>query len=202
MTLENNSVTASLFWERECSIVPRSMLLWKILNFESRKASATSLIDNGSRRSITKDIKFPERFTIASDAVVCKEAILEGEITIGSGTVVHPTAVIRATNGPIIIGENNNIEETSVIENLNENGETLLIGRDNVFEIGSVRCQVGPNTMVTRGCFIGTNCIAVLQEELPENTVIYGKNNSRRVARDPPQNDSPEELIDIADIRQ
>ncbi|VDO46901.1 unnamed protein product [Onchocerca flexuosa] len=111
---------------------------------------------------VTKDIKFPERsdlvsssrkhgkqtddnqidqncyrFTIASDAVVCKEAILEGEITIGSGTVVHPTAVIRATNGPIIIGENNNIEETSVIENLNENGETLLIGRDNVFEIGS-----------------------------------------------------------------
>ncbi|VDK87644.1 unnamed protein product [Onchocerca ochengi] len=77
------------------------------------------------------------KFTIASNAVVCKEAILEGEITIGSGTVVHPTAVIRATNGPIIIGENNNIEETSVIENLNENGETLLIGRDNVFEIGS-----------------------------------------------------------------
>uniref|UniRef100_A0A915Q0C3 Dynactin subunit 6 n=1 Tax=Setaria digitata TaxID=48799 RepID=A0A915Q0C3_9BILA len=141
------------------------------------------------------------RFTIASDAVVCKEAILEGDITIGSGTVVHPTAVIRATNGPIIIGENNNIEETSVIENLSESGEALLVGRDNVFEIGSVvhapkigdnnvfgvRCQVGPYTTVTRGCFIGTNCKAMLREELPENTVIYGKNNSRRVARDPPQ---------------
>ncbi|KAL3997195.1 Bacterial transferase hexapeptide (six repeats) family protein [Acanthocheilonema viteae] len=141
------------------------------------------------------------RFTIASDAVVCKEAILKGDITIGSGTVVHPTAVIRATNGPIIIGENNNIEETCVIENLNENGQTLSIGRDNVFEIGSVvhapkigdnnvfgvRCKVGPNTTVTRGCFIGVNCVAMLQEELPENTVIYGKNNSRRVARDPPQ---------------
>ncbi|KAK6105395.1 Bacterial transferase hexapeptide (six repeats) family protein [Brugia pahangi] len=141
------------------------------------------------------------KFTIASDAVVCKEATLEGDITIGSGTVVHPTAVIRATNGPIIIGENNNIEETCVIENLNDNGEALLIGRDNVFEIGSIvhapkignnnvfgaRCQVGPNTTVTRGCFIGTNCMAMLREELPENTVIYGKSNSRRVARDPPQ---------------
>ncbi|VDN86444.1 unnamed protein product [Brugia pahangi] len=153
------------------------------------------------------------KFTIASDAVVCKEATLEGDITIGSdfgaigtieihlGTVVHPTAVIRATNGPIIIGENNNIEETCVIENLNDNGEALFIGRDNVFEIGSIvhapkignnnvfgaRCQVGPNTTVTRGCFIGTNCMAMLREELPENTVIYGKSNSRRVARDPPQ---------------
>lgn len=58
------------------------------------------------------------------------------------------------------------------------------IGDNNVF---GVRCQVGPNTTVTRGCFIGTNCMAMLREELPENTVIYGKNNNRRVARDPPQ---------------
>ncbi|VDM95325.1 unnamed protein product [Thelazia callipaeda] len=142
-----------------------------------------------------------DRFTIAPDAVVCKEAVLEGDITISSGTVVHPTAIIRATNGPIIIGENNNIEETAVIENLSTNGETLTVGCDNVFEIGcvvhalkigdnnvfGVRSQVGLHTIVTRGCSVGTNCTSTLQEELPENTVIYGKNNNRRVAKHPPQ---------------
>ncbi|VDN25426.1 unnamed protein product [Gongylonema pulchrum] len=117
------------------------------------------------------------------------------------GTVIHPTAVIRASSGPIIIGENNNIEETAVIENLSESGETLTIGRDNVFEIGCVvhamkigdnnvfgiRSHVGQHTIVTRGCSIGTNCKALLREELPENTVIYGKENRRRTALDPPQ---------------
>lgn len=58
------------------------------------------------------------------------------------------------------------------------------IGDNNVF---GVRCQVGPCTTVTRGCFIGTKCKAMLREELPENTVIYGKNNTRRITRDPPQ---------------
>uniref|UniRef100_A0A0N4U5C3 Dynactin subunit 6 n=1 Tax=Dracunculus medinensis TaxID=318479 RepID=A0A0N4U5C3_DRAME len=139
--------------------------------------------------------------TIAPGAVVCKEASLHGTITIGSGTIVHPTAVIRATNGPIVIGENNNVEETAVIENLCANGETLYIGRDNVFEIESVmqasrvgdnnifgvRSRVGPNTIVTNGCFIGTKCSAVMTETLPENMVIYGETNIRRIASDPPQ---------------
>ncbi|VDM47092.1 unnamed protein product [Toxocara canis] len=137
---------------------------------------------------------------MAPDAVVCKEATLTGVVTIGAGTVVHPAAEIRATNGPIVMGENNNVEELAVIENLNPEGETMFIGRDNVFEVDSVvqaarignnnvfgvRCHVGPQTIVTNGCSVGVKCRALMKEELPENLVIYGEKQTRRVAFDPP----------------
>jgi dynactin-6 len=48
---------------------------------------------------------------------VCQEAELIGDITIEEGTVVHPKARILAKGGPIIIGQNNIIEEQVVIEN-------------------------------------------------------------------------------------
>lgn len=50
-------------------------------------------------------------------AIVCEEAILKGDITIGSRTVVHPRASIIAEAGPIIIGEGNIIEEMATIMN-------------------------------------------------------------------------------------
>uniref|UniRef100_A0A0M3I370 Dynactin subunit 6 n=1 Tax=Ascaris lumbricoides TaxID=6252 RepID=A0A0M3I370_ASCLU len=118
-------------------------------------------------------------------------------------TVVHPAAEIRATNGPIVMAENNNVEELAVIENLvyrNPDGETMFIGRDNVFEVSSmvqaarignnnvfgVRCFVGPQTTVTNGCSVGVKCRATMKEVLPENVVIYGETQTRRTASEPP----------------
>ena len=34
---------------------------------------------------------------IAPEALVCRGAILEGDVTIGAGTIVHPAAKILAT---------------------------------------------------------------------------------------------------------
>ena len=48
---------------------------------------------------------------IAAGAVVCNECELRGDITVGARTVIHPKARILATAGPIVIGENNLIEE-------------------------------------------------------------------------------------------
>uniref|UniRef100_F1L1K6 Dynactin subunit 6 n=2 Tax=Ascaris suum TaxID=6253 RepID=F1L1K6_ASCSU len=140
------------------------------------------------------------KITLAPDAVICTEAILTGTVTIGAGTVVHPAAEIRATNGPIVMAENNNVEELAVIENLNPDGETMFIGRDNVFEVSSmvqaarignnnvfgVRCFVGPQTTVTNGCSVGVKCRATMKEVLPENVVIYGETQTRRTASEPP----------------
>ena len=44
-------------------------------------------------------------------------------------------ARIIAENGPIVIGNDNLIEETALIKNLNE--ETLYIGNENIFEVQS-----------------------------------------------------------------
>lgn len=38
-------------------------------------------------------------------------------IIVGSNTVIHPTAVISAEGGPVVIGENNHIMEKVVIIN-------------------------------------------------------------------------------------
>ncbi|RZF37250.1 hypothetical protein LSTR_LSTR015886, partial [Laodelphax striatellus] len=52
---------------------------------------------------------------IASSAVVCVESKLKGTVSVGSMTVIHPKASVIAEAGPIIIGENNIIEEQVVI---------------------------------------------------------------------------------------
>lgn len=48
---------------------------------------------------------------------MCQDVELKGDITIGSGTVIHPKATIFAIAGPIVIGANCIVEESSVIVN-------------------------------------------------------------------------------------
>lgn len=91
---------------------------------------------------------------IAPGAIVCVESEVRGDVKIGTRTIVHPCAKILATDGPIVIGESNIVEEMVVIENrynkivhisvqivecLNtyRSKETLHIGNNNVFEVGA-----------------------------------------------------------------
>ena len=142
--------------------------------------------------------------TIAPGAIVCNESHLIGEISIGTRSVVHPKAQIIAEAGPIIIGENNMIEERAKIINAKDpNGETtkvMIIGNNNVFEVDSTsyalkigdynnlesKSTVGKSTVLTNGCIIGAGCRLLTEEVLPENCVVYGAKNDRRVQGDRP----------------
>lgn len=62
--------------------------------------------------------------------------------------------------------------------------QAASIGDNNVF---GVNCHVGPNVTVTNGCTVGIKCKALHKEVLQENTVIYGKNNNRRIAEERPE---------------
>ena len=142
--------------------------------------------------------------TIAPGAIVCNESHLMGEISIGTRSVVHPKAQIIAEAGPIIIGENNMIEERAKIINAKDpNGETtkvMIIGNNNVFEVDSTsyalkigdynnlesKSTVGKSTVLTNGCIIGAGCKLLTEEVLPENCVVYGAKNDRRVQGDRP----------------
>ncbi|XP_066603181.1 dynactin subunit 6 [Prorops nasuta] len=153
---------------------------------------------SGTRRSSTRN---------TLEAVICEESILEGEITIGPRTVVHPKARIIAEAGPIIIGEGNIIEEMAIITNRLPPGApepatvpVQIIGNYNVFEVDSVceAMKVGDNNIleakayvahqveVTNGCVIGAGCSLKEAETLPENTVIYGQECQRREMNDKP----------------
>ncbi|KAJ3567718.1 hypothetical protein NP233_g6178 [Leucocoprinus birnbaumii] len=136
-----------------------------------------------------------DKFTIHSKAVVCQDVELKGDITIGSGTIIHPKATIFAIAGPIIIGSGCIIEEAAII--VNRKKETMRIGDDNLFEIGCrVECpSVGDaNTISTRArvhhtvsigsyCAIGAACLLVptVDEVLPDYTVVYGPSAERRI---------------------
>lgn len=125
----------------------------------------------------------------------------EHEISIGSKTIVHPTAYIHAEKGPIIIGEGNLIEE--YVKIINRNEKPLTIGCYNVFEVGCYseaqkigdhnimesKSRLGPNTIISSGCIIGAMCDVDFEEILPENTVIYGTecNRRRQLEKPPPQ---------------
>uniref|UniRef100_A0A1A8D2V2 Dynactin subunit 6 n=1 Tax=Nothobranchius kadleci TaxID=1051664 RepID=A0A1A8D2V2_NOTKA len=147
---------------------------------------------------------------IAAGAVVCVGSEIRGDVTIGARTVVHPKARIIAEAGPIIIGERNLVEEqTLIINSFPENVPaaeraepvTMIIGTNNVFEVGCVsralkmgdnnviesKADVGRNMILTSGCIISTFCQVNTCEALPENTVVYGPDCSRRVQSKKPQ---------------
>nr|CAD7587702.1 unnamed protein product [Timema genevievae] len=144
---------------------------------------------------------------ILPGALVCKECDLQGEITIGSMTIVHPKVTIIAEAGPIIIGENNLIEEqTSIINRLPQGTTTpsatpvLIIGANNVFEVDSYseamkigdnnvlesKAFIGRDVELTNGCIIGAGCRVVCPETVSENTIIYGDTRLRRKQADRP----------------
>ncbi|EDO37040.1 predicted protein [Nematostella vectensis] len=151
----------------------------------------------------------PRKLKIGAGSVVCQEAEIKGEVIIGSKTVVHPKARIIAEAGPIIIGDNNLIEEQVTIINplqVEENEEVpperivMHIGCNNVFEVGSLceavkigdnnileaKSRVGRQTVLSHGCVIGARCEVTSQETIPENTVIYGQSCNRRVQAERP----------------
>nr|CAG4642180.1 EOG090X0I48 [Eurycercus lamellatus] len=142
---------------------------------------------------------------IAPAAIVCCESELQGEITIGARTVIHPRAKILALSGPIIIGENNIIEEQVQIINKNESGENssvMIIGNNNVFEVDCIvnsskigdnnivesKAFLGRHTSLSNGCVIGAKCEVLVSETLSEGSLFYGSTSDvkRRIQADKP----------------
>ncbi|CAB3410661.1 unnamed protein product [Caenorhabditis bovis] len=134
-----------------------------------------------------------EKIVIASTAVVCAEAKIDGEVTIGEGCVVHPYVTFNATKGPIIIGDNNLFEEHCVIENTTE-GQPMIIGDSNVFQVKSEcrakyvgsRNVIGIRAQLGDGCFIADNCAIAIdgrigaRETIESFVSVYGTLNEHR----------------------
>lgn len=140
-------------------------------------------------------------------ATVCESdmSVFRGDLSISTGSVVHPSATIIAKSGPIILGENCLVEEFATIiydlgdddENMNEenttNNEkqrTLIIGPNNVFEVGCTvraiqigegnvfecKSKVSERSRISNHCVIGAGCYLDESSLLPEKTVIFGNN--------------------------
>lgn len=137
-----------------------------------------------------------DKLRIHQDAVVCREASLKGNVTVGAGTVVHPGAKIHALAGPIVLGSNNLVEEGVQIvtrENENGSGQVLHIGNYNTFQVGcrvyaalvgdgnvvEAKAELGDQCVVESGAVVGSTLRVPPKSIVPEDTVLYGAGGSR-----------------------
>eukprot|EP00056_Hartaetosiga_gracilis_P022108 m.28253 g.28253 ORF g.28253 m.28253 type:complete len:170 (+) comp9455_c0_seq1:70-579(+) len=131
---------------------------------------------------------------VDSSAIICRGATIQGDVTIGSGTIVHTTAKLIGINGPIIIGKNNMIEEQVTIENKKPQS-VMTIGDGNVFEIGckysgsmceannvfEAASEVETEVMIGSHCNVGAKCKVRSKKVLDDRTIVYGENNEERI---------------------
>jgi carbonic anhydrase/acetyltransferase-like protein (isoleucine patch superfamily) len=119
-------------------------------------------------------------YWIAPTAAVMGRVILKKNASVWFG------ATLRGDNDPIIIGENSNVQDGSVLHT--DEGSPLTIG-DNV-TVGHMvmlhGCTIGDNTLVGIGsivlngarigknCLIGANCLITEGKEIPDNSLVMG----------------------------
>ena len=91
--------------------------------------------------------------------------MLVGDISIGSGTIVHPFARIISKTGPVVIGDNNIIEEMAEIVNDSpepgERDKVMIIGSGNLIGVAASvsSLKMGNSNTVEAGARLGRHTV-------------------------------------------
>jgi carbonic anhydrase/acetyltransferase-like protein (isoleucine patch superfamily) len=111
-------------------------------------------------------------------AFIAPNATLIGSIIIHENSSIWFNVVIRADNDKIIIGENTNIQDGSVLH-VDANypltiGKNVTVGHKVMLHGCSIgdNTLVGINAVVLNGAKIGNNCLIGANALIPENMVI------------------------------
>jgi carbonic anhydrase/acetyltransferase-like protein (isoleucine patch superfamily) len=121
-----------------------------------------------------------DEYWIAPNAAVIGRVILRRNASVWWG------ATLRGDNDPIIIGENSNVQDGSVLHT--DTGSPLTLGAN--VTVGHMvmlhGCTIGDNTLVGIGsiilngarigknCLIGANCLITEGKEIPDNSLVMG----------------------------
>ncbi|KAK0545582.1 hypothetical protein OC846_004903 [Tilletia horrida] len=149
--------------------------------------------------------RLKDKFTVGSNVVCADDTDLRGEISIGSGTVIHPKATIVATQGPIVIGSGCIIEEAATI--INRQRTVMRIGDNNLFEvacriesprIGSyntfeARSRTAQTVSIGSYCTIGAGCFLTPSAfaGLPDGDLQKALANSENTSEFPVMSSEP-----------
>lgn len=124
--------------------------------------------------------------TIADDAFIHADAVVIGDVTIGSESTVWPGAVLRGDSGPITIGAQTSIQDGSVIHTTEwaptQVGDRCVIGHivhlegciiedDALVGSGSV---VLHQAVVRSGGLVGANAVCSGGFEVPSGAMALG----------------------------
>ena len=129
---------------------------------------------------VAPELPGEDEYWIAPTAAVMGRVILKKNASVWFG------ATLRGDNDPIVIGENSNVQDGSVLHT--DAGSPLTIGRD--VTVGHMvmlhGCTIGDNSLVGSGsiilngarigrnCLIGANCLITEGKEIPDNSLVMG----------------------------
>ncbi len=127
-------------------------------------------------------------------AFIADTAVITGDVTIGAGANIWFGTVIRGDVAPVIIGENVNIQDNSVLHQ--STGMPLVIEND--VTVGHMcilhSCTIRKNTLIGmgttlldgveigEGSFIGAGSLISPNKIIPANKMAYGR--PAKVVRD------------------
>lgn len=130
--------------------------------------------------NVTPELPNDDEYWIAPTAAVMGHVILKKNASIWWG------ATLRGDNDPIIIGENSNVQDGSVLHT--DHGAPLTLGAN--VTVGHLvmlhGCTIGDGSLVGIGsivlngakigknCLIGANCLITEGKEIPDNSLVMG----------------------------
>lgn len=129
---------------------------------------------------VAPELPAEDEYWIAPSAAVMGRVILKKNASVWFG------ATIRGDNDPIIIGENSNVQDGSVLHT--DMGVPLTIGSN--VTVGHMvmlhGCTIGDGSLIGIGsivlngarigknCLIGANCLITEGKEIPDNSLVMG----------------------------
>ena len=123
---------------------------------------------------------------VHSDAWVAPNAIIVGKVKLEKNSSIWFNAVLRGDIEPIIIGENSNIQDGSVLHT--DPGYPLTVGKgvtvghmvmlhgcqisdDTLIGIGSIILN---NAKIGKNCIVGANTLITENKIIPDNSLVVG----------------------------
>ncbi len=123
---------------------------------------------------------------IAPSCYVDENAVIIGQVTLGSESSIWCNVVLRADNDAITIGQRSNIQDGAVLHT--DPGCPLTIGND--VSVGHMAmlhgCTVGDgsligiktvilnNTVIGKNCLIGANTLLTENKVIPDGSLVIG----------------------------
>ena len=118
----------------------------------------------------------------SEDVLICDGACVVGDVTLGKGVSVWYNAVIRGDKGPIVIGENTNVQDGVVMHNVTRVGAGCTLGHNAIVH----GCIIGDNVLIGMGsvvldgakigdnCLVGAGSLVTGKMDAPAGSMILG----------------------------
>ncbi len=123
---------------------------------------------------------------IGKNVYVAESAVIMGDVSLHENASVWPNSTIRADMGPIIVGENSNIQDNCVLHV--SSGGALKIGKNVTVGHSAIlhgcdiedECLIGMGTIVLDGahikknCLIGAGSLVTQNMTIEEGSLVFG----------------------------